>query len=45
MLRLFASNWYVFGPLFLAFNICLGLAFESSDEPSSPALGHSPSPK
>jgi hypothetical protein len=27
MLRLFASHWYVFGPLFLAFNISLGLFF------------------
>jgi hypothetical protein len=27
MLRLFATNWYVFGPLFLAFNIGLGLVF------------------
>jgi hypothetical protein len=27
MLRLFASYWYVFGPLFLAFNIGLGLFF------------------
>src|SRR5215471_5744754 len=27
MLRLFASNWHVFGLLFLAFNICLGLVF------------------
>src|SRR3974390_2265603 len=27
MLRLFASYWYVFGPLFLAFNIGLGLLF------------------
>jgi hypothetical protein len=25
MLRLFATHWYVFGPLFLAFNIGLGL--------------------
>jgi len=27
MLRLFASNWYVFGPLILAFTIGLGLFF------------------
>ena len=25
MLRLFATHWYIFGPLFLAFNISLGL--------------------
>jgi hypothetical protein len=38
MLKLFASNWYVFGPLFLAFNICLGLFFVWIAE-YSPAAG------
>jgi hypothetical protein len=37
MLRLFASYWYVFGPLFLAFNIGLGLLWVWIAEYSSAA--------
>jgi hypothetical protein len=38
MLQLFASHWYVFGPLFLAFNVGLGLFFVWVAE-FSPASG------